>query len=48
MSKNVCFDVLNDIFDKYSNAYHTAVKTKHINVKSNSCAEYNVDCNDKK
>ena len=46
VSKNVYFDVLGDIVDKYSNTYHS-IKMKPIDVKSNSYAEYNVDSNDK-
>ena len=47
VSKNVYFDVLDDIFDKYNNTYHRTIKMKPIDVKSNSYAEYNVDSNDK-
>ena len=43
--KNVYFDVLNNIFDKYNNTYHNTVKIKPIDVKPNSCAGYNVDSN---
>ena len=45
--KNVCFDVLDDIVDKYSNRYHKTIKMKPIDIKSNSYAEYNVDSNEK-
>ena len=38
-SKNVYFDVLNDIVDEYSNTYHKTVKMKPIDVKSDSFAE---------
>ena len=47
VSKNVYFDVLNDIVDKYNNAYHKTIKTKPIGVKSNSYVEYSVDSNEK-
>ena len=47
VSKNVYFDVLNDIADKYINTYHNSIKMKPIHVKSNSYAEYNVDSNAK-
>ena len=40
-SKNVYFNVLNDIVDKYNNAYHKRIKMKPIDVKSDSFAEYN-------
>ena len=47
VSKNVCFDVLNDIVDKYNNTYHNTIKMMPIDVKSDSYAEYNVDSNAK-
>ena len=47
VSKNIYFDVLNDIADKYINTYHNSIKMKPIHVKSNSYAEYNVDSNAK-
>ena len=47
VSKNVYFDVLNDIVDKCNNIYHNTIKMKHIDVKSNSYVEYNVDSNAK-
>ena len=43
VSKNVYFDVIDDIADKYNNAYHTTIKMKSIDVKSGSYAEYNVE-----
>ena len=45
--ENVYFDVLDDIVDKYDNTYHNTTKMKHIDVKSNFYAEYNVYFNDK-
>ena len=33
ISKNVYFDVLNDIVDKYSNTYHKNIMTKTLNLK---------------
>ena len=39
--------MLDDIVDKYNNTYHNIIKMKHINVKSASYAEYNVDSNAK-
>ena len=45
MSKNVYFDVLDDIVDKYNNTYHKNIKMKPIDVKSNSFTEYNEDSN---
>ena len=47
VSKNVYFDVLDDIVDKYNNTYHNTIKMKSIDLKSNSYAEYNVDSNAK-
>ena len=47
VSKNVYYDMLNDIVDKYNNRYHRTIKMKTIDVKSNSYAEYNVDSIDK-
>ena len=41
--KNVYFDVLDDIIDKYNNTYHKTIKMKPIDVKSDSFAEYNED-----
>ena len=38
ISKNVYFDVLNDIVDKYNNTYHKTIKMKPIDVKSDSFA----------
>ena len=46
-SKNVYFDVLDVIVDKYNNTYHRTIKMKPIDVKYDSYAEYNIDCNDK-
>ena len=34
ISKNVYFNVLNDIVDKYNNAYHKTIKMKLIDVKN--------------
>ena len=45
VSKNVYFDVLDDIVDKYNNAVHRTIKMKPIDVKSDSYAEYNEDFN---
>ena len=40
ISKNVYFDVLNDIVDEHNNAYHKTIKMKPIDVKNGSFAEY--------
>ena len=35
VSKNICFDVLDDIVDKYNNTYHRTIKMNPIDVDSN-------------
>ena len=47
ISKNVYFDVLNDIVDEYNNTYHKTIKVKPIDVKSDSFAEHNKESNEK-
>ena len=47
ISKNVYFDVLDDVVNKYNNAVHRAIKMKPIDVTSDSYAEYNEDFNKK-
>ena len=54
ISKNVYFDVLDDIVDEYNNTvgeynntYHKTIKMKPIDVKNDSFAEYNEDYNEK-
>ena len=47
ISKNVSFNVLNDIVDKYNNTYHKTIKMKPIDVKNYSFAEYNEESNEK-
>ena len=46
-SKNVYFDVLDDIVDKYNNTVHRLIKIKPIDVTDDSYAEYNEDFNRK-
>ena len=41
ISKNVYFDVLDDIVDKYNNTAHRTIKMKPIDVTDDSFAEYN-------
>ena len=41
ISKNVYFDVLDNIVNKFNNTNHRTIKIKHIEVSSNSYAEYN-------
>ena len=47
ISKNVYFNVLDDIFDEYNNTYHKTIKMKPIDVGDNSFAEYNEESNEK-
>ena len=47
VSKNVYFDVLEDIVNKYNNTVHRTIKMKQIDVTSDSYAEYNEDSNEK-
>ena len=43
ISKNVYFDVLDDIVNKYNNTVHRSIKMKPIDVTSDSYAECNED-----
>ena len=47
ISKNVYFNGLDDIINKYNNTVHRIVKMKPIDVTSDSYAEYNEDSNEK-
>ena len=47
VSKNVYFDVLDDIVNKYNNTVHRTIKMKLIDVTSYSYAEHNEDSNEK-
>ena len=46
ISKNVYFDVLYEIVNKYNNTVHRTIKMKLIDVTSDSYAEYNEDSNE--
>ena len=46
ISKNVYFDVLDDIVNKYNNTVYRTIKMKPINVTSDSYIEYNEDLNE--
>ena len=46
-SKNVYFDVLDNIVNKYNNMVRRKIKMKPIDVTSNSYAEYSEDSNKK-
>ena len=45
ISKNIYFDVLEDIVNKYNNTVHRTIKMKSINVTNDSFAECNEDSN---
>ena len=47
ITKNVCFDKLDDIVNKYNNAYHNTIKMKPVDVKSSTCIGF-VKKNNKK
>ena len=47
VSKNVCFDLLDDFVNKYNNTVHRTIKMKPIDVTSDSYAEYNEDSHEK-
>ena len=44
-SKNVYFDVLDDIVDEYNNTYHKTIKMKPVDVGDDFFAEYNEKSN---
>ena len=45
ISKNVYFDLLDDIVNKYNNTVHRTIKMKTIDITSDFYAEYNEDSN---
>ena len=47
VSKNLYFDVLDNIVNEYNNTVHRSIKMKSIDVRSDSYAEYNEDSNEK-
>ena len=47
ISKNVYYDVLDDIVKKYNNTYHNTIKMKPVDVEDGSFAAYNEDSNEK-
>ena len=47
ISKNVYFDVLDDIVDEYNNTYHKIIEMKPVDVGDDSFAEYNEESNEK-
>ena len=46
ISKNVYFDVLDNIVNKYNNTVHRSIKMKPMDVTSDSYVEYNEDFNE--
>ena len=48
VSKNVCFDALDDIVNKYNNTVRRSIKMKPIDVTSDSYTEYNEDSDKKR
>ena len=47
VTKNLSFDFLDNIVDKYNNTYSRTIKMKLKDVKFDSYAEYNVNSNEK-
>ena len=47
ISKNIYFDALEDIVNKYNNTIHRTIKMNPIDVTSDSYAEYNENSNKK-
>ena len=47
ISKNICFDVLNDIVNKYNNTVNKTIKMKPIDVTNDFYSEYNENSNKK-
>ena len=47
VSKNVYIDKLDDIVNKYNNTYHSTIKMKPADVKSNTYIDSSTEINDK-
>ena len=47
VSKNVYIDKLDDIVNKYNNTYHSTIKMKSVDVKSNTYIDSSKEINDK-
>ena len=47
ISKNVYIDKLDDVLNKYHNIYHEIIKTKLVDVKSNTYINSSKEINDK-
>ena len=46
-SRNVYFDLLDNIVDEYNNTYHQAIEMKPIDAKPDSYAEESFEFNEK-
>ena len=46
ISKNVYNDKLHDIVNKYNNTYHSTIKMKSVDVKSNTYIDFSKEIND--
>ena len=46
ISKNMYNDKLHDIVNKYNNTYHSTIKMKSVDVKSNTCIDFSKEIND--
>ena len=47
VSKNVHIDKLDDIVNKYNNTYHSTIKMKPVDVKSNTYIDSSKEVDDK-
>ena len=47
ISKNVYNDKLHDIVNRYNNTYHSTIKMKSVDVKSNTYIDFSKEINDK-
>ena len=47
ISKNVYIDKLDDIVDEYDNIYHRTIKMKPVNVKVNTCIDFEKEVNER-
>ena len=47
ISNNMYIDKLDDVVNKYNNTYHSAIKTKLVDLKSNTYIESSKEINNK-
>ena len=47
ISKNVYIDELDDVVNKYNNTYHSTIKMKPVDIKSNTYIDSSKEINDK-